>query len=241
MGGYDNTGKTWCFHFPHHVCDSLTLNTKECLAAVITIELSLNDDKSKESVLCLTDSSLCTGWLHKSSFSRDGDNEAHDKIACHLTNIVMTKEACLFSQYILGEVNDIINSFMCSFLSSCNKLTYLLKNTCPHQTPLSCKVSNLLQEIAQAVSWIGGRNPTYKFQKEESKRSKILLDTTGTHFFSLWDSTNHFAQASPALANVSSLVFLCMLTMKESSAQQYDWWWGKLLVMLQTIIWGEQM
>eukprot|EP00957_Ditylum_brightwellii_P006363 482548-Ditylum_brightwellii.AAC.1 len=40
----------------------------------------------------------------------DVEDKPHDKITHHLAHVVMTREACLFSQHIPGKVNDVDHS-----------------------------------------------------------------------------------------------------------------------------------
>ena len=135
------------------------------------------------------------GWLRRSNFKELleglGELESNEEwaikqeIARKVADIILDKEACLFSQWFAGTQNIATDSISRDGLYlSVKAHVAMLKHYTPKQTPVNLVLKPLPKEI---VSWIGSllqRMPVQKRRLVKPKPSELLLGVVGTTFSS---------------------------------------------------------
>jgi hypothetical protein len=151
MGGYSSTGLAWRWEIPLHLRGYLTLNTLEYAASIITIQMylsSIPDSAFYPCLLSLLDSTSAIGWLHKSSFD-EATHSIQASMSRYLAKLMMSTEACLYSQHIPGERNTIADTLSRDFHIASDTLSNLIVTH--FQVHPSFKISSPPAEI---VSWL---------------------------------------------------------------------------------------
>ena len=119
------------------------------MTSLIGIWLELiNDDTPYERILCLTDSSSALSWLYKSNFS-PATQQDNDHIACELVNLLVSFEASLYSQHIVGKANVITDSLSRDHHIPNKQLTFILNSLYNDQ---STAPSNISEELPYAIT-----------------------------------------------------------------------------------------
>ncbi len=104
------------------------LNSLEYVDSIITIQLylrSLPPTTSYPCILSIRDNTNAIGWLHKSSFD-ESTHSLHSSLARHLAKLLMTVQACRYSQHIPGDSNVIADSLSRDFHLPTDVLTSLI-------------------------------------------------------------------------------------------------------------------
>ena len=150
LGGYKtSTGAAWRWKLPPELQHKFHINTLEFLSSLIGIWLELlTDDKPYKRILCLTDSSFALGWLYKSNFNPVTQQD-NDHIARELANLLMSFEASLYSQHIVGKANVIADSLSRDHHIPIKQLTFILNSLYNDQSEAPLKIS---EELPSAIT-----------------------------------------------------------------------------------------
>ena len=157
MGGYTSSGLTWRWEIPLHLRGYLTLNTLEYAASIITIQIYLSSTPSTTPYPCLLsllDSTSAIGWLHKSSFD-EATHSVQATMSRYLAKLMMSAEACLYSQHIPGEHNTIADTLSRDFHIDSDTLSNLIVS---HFQVHPCFA--ISSPPAETVSWLTSLMPS---------------------------------------------------------------------------------
>lgn len=154
MGGYClKTGRAWRYRFTKGEREAFSLNLKEFIAAVICGKIFLPFDESPSPcLLSIGDSSCAVGWQYKSNFDPTLE-PMHAEVAREHARMIMTNNACDYSQHIPGVTNVIADCLSRDFHLTNSNLVSMIYHTNPPYLPKQrLKIMNLPPSI---VSWIG--------------------------------------------------------------------------------------
>jgi hypothetical protein len=155
MGGFTTQGHAWRYFIPSHLQLRGSINLLEFMAAIITIELSINKDTHNSNyphILAFTDSSSAMGWLYHSTFNPTKYLQ-HDKIARYLAHLLFINEATLHPEHIPGKNNIIADSLSRDFHLTNKNLISLFYSSqeSRNQCPKHIKIQSPPIKI---ISWI---------------------------------------------------------------------------------------
>ena len=141
----------------------------------------------------MTDSSTAAGWLRKSNFKEDNENDIQiclkRETAREFAVTTLRKDLKLYSQWFTGMENAFADSLSRDFHIQPHKLTAILKNTIPSQVPPTFRIDPLPQRIS---SWLGAllhQLPEGTQGNEKHHGSKLLHGKSGGHSFTPSKST----------------------------------------------------
>ena len=194
------------------------INPLEFLTQVVQIWLDALEGRIVKGscVLGMGDNTSSMGWLRRSNFkeSVDGTGELESNeewavkqdIARKAADIILEKEACLYSQWFAGSQNVTADSISRDGLYlSPEAHIAMLKHYTPKQTPANLVLRPLPKEI---TSWIGSllrRMPVQTQRLVKPKPSELLLGVVGTTFSSKSAFTRAFSSMDfPHSVKISS-------------------------------------
>ena len=203
IGGYTMQGPAWRYLIPIQLRNRASINLLEFIGAIVTIHLSLTQDKHHSSyphILAFTDSSSALGWMHHSTFNPVKDPN-HDKTARYLARMLFKYEASLYSEHIPGVHNHTADSLSRDFHLSDKNIISLIKSFAPpsqvpqnlHLVPLdpaiSCWIASTLESMPQSKESIPQPSPSSlalssnskSSSKKETSSTMSSLKTTHVH------------------------------------------------------------
>ena len=116
LGGYTSQGLAWRWIIPDRLLPRAHINLLEFLASIICIWLDILKGRvpPESCLLSMGDSTTAAGWLRKSNFKEDDENDVETTVklitARHLANLILHAKACLYSQWFVGDENDVSDS-----------------------------------------------------------------------------------------------------------------------------------
>jgi hypothetical protein len=155
LGGFTEQGYAWCYLLPTSLRGRASINFLEFLAAIITIQLSLEEDTHathNPHILAFTDNSSALGWLYHSTFNPVA-NPKHDELARYLATMLFDNAASLHSEHIPGHANVVADSLSRDFHLDAATLTKLLLShpSSSSQAPSTLRIHTLKPRV---ISWI---------------------------------------------------------------------------------------
>jgi hypothetical protein len=197
MGGYDPiTGKAWRYKFTTAQQQAFTLNTKEFLAAVISQQLTLRDDKSPYPChIAIGDSKVTEAWMYKSNHDPDS-SPIQNEIARYMAQFNMNKKACNYSQHIRGDENTIADILSRDTHLTDQQVIALINTYSPPLLPKNFKLFPLSDLI---ISWIDSLVPL------APKTRELLWQHTPSTYaagISGWNFCQKSQQMIPILTNL---------------------------------------
>lgn len=196
MGGYNPlTGKMWRYEFTLIEQRAFTLNTKEFLAAKITQQLSIDDDKSPFPChLNIGDSKVAEAWLYKSNHDIES-SPIQNAIAREMASYLIRKQACNYSQHLKGEENIIADSLSRDTHLSDQQILALFDAYSPPLLPNNPQIYPLSN---QTISWIASLAqlaPKMRELQWTHTPSTLAAGVSG------WNSCPRSHQMTPILKN----------------------------------------
>ena len=213
LGGFSAKGRAWRWTIPTHLLSRAHINLLEFLASIICIWVDAIEGviKPEDCLLSLGDNTSATGWLRRSNFLEEGE-EDHDTTvkllaARHLASTIQQTDSCLYSQWFPGKDNDISDSLSRDTHLSDKHLTNLLNKCVPHQIPPNFRISPLPSEIVCWVSCLLAKLPVNKQRQVQHKMSVHARGEDGRVFSQQWksDKTHSSTTLSPGPAPFSSV------------------------------------
>jgi hypothetical protein len=186
MGGFTSQGYTWRYKLPTHLQLRASINLLEFIAAIITVDLSINRDNHQTkypNILSYTDNSSALGWLYHSTFN-PVKNLQHDKVARHFANLLFQNETTLYPEHIPGQHNIIADSLSRDFHLSDKNILHLFYSSqeCSNQRPNQMQIINL---PTKTTSWIASI-------LESMNQKTQLLPRPAASTLAASISSNHF-------------------------------------------------
>ena len=139
IGGYSSKGRAWRWEIPTSLLWRATLNMLEFVAATIGpwIDLIEGNLPTLSCILSMTDSTTTNGWLRKSNFPDDSENETDAHLACKMDLARAHSLRLLdnwikeYSQWFPGKLNDVSDCLSRDFHLKDEQLTKLLTISVP--------------------------------------------------------------------------------------------------------------
>ena len=193
--GYSSHGRAWRWELPKNLLWRATLNMLEFIAATIGPWIDLLEDNlpTLSCILLMTDSTTTNGWLRKSNFPDESEDETEAHLVCkmelaraHSLRLLdnMIKE---YSQWFPGKFNDVSDCLSRDFHLDNSQLTQLLTSSVPSQLPPSFLIAPLPQEIVSYLcAWLV-KMPARQPSREIRKRSGLRPGADGS---SSWNPSN---------------------------------------------------
>ena len=157
LGGFSAKGRAWRWQIPNYLLYRAHINLLEFLASVICIWIDEIEGNiaPEDCLLALGDNTSSAGWLRRSNFMED-DEEDHDTtikllVARHLATIIQRTSSCLYSQWFHGEDNTVSDSLSRDNHLTNISLTNLLCKHVPYQLPPNFEIKPLPSKI---VCWL---------------------------------------------------------------------------------------
>ena len=202
LGGFSNQGRAWRFEIPKNLLFRATLNMLEFLACVVCpwVDILEGDIPPLSCFLSMTDSSTSAGWLKKSNFPDDNEEEIHfhSKLELARTHADRVLKADIkdYSQWFPGAENDLADSLSRDFHIPDKNLVPLYKSFIPKQVPKNLRISPLPTEIELWIcAWLR-KLPARKPPQEIRQRSKLAHGRDGFHFCNPSASKTVFSMTS---------------------------------------------
>jgi len=104
----------------------------------------------EDCLLSQTTSSTSAGWLRKSNFADNLDEDIQLATARRLATLIIDSQCCIYSQWFSGDENNISDSLSRDFHLSYTHITSLLSTAFPNQVPFGLEILPLPTEIS---SW----------------------------------------------------------------------------------------
>jgi hypothetical protein len=195
MGGYSVlSGRAWRWEIPLDLRLRTSINSLEFISCVITIWIEIiNKDILPEDCLwSQTDSSSAAGWLRKSNFADDRDEEIQLTTARRLASLLIDEQCCIYSQWFLGDLNNISDSLSRDFHISDSNLVSLLTTAFPDQVPFGLSIHPIPTEISSWVTSLLLSHPqTTPWSKEQTISNFARgIDTKPTYSLSELETTS---------------------------------------------------
>ena len=155
LGGFTTQGNAWRFQLPPDLHHRASINLLEFMAAIITIQLSLDHDDhhtEHKHILAFTDNSSALGWMYHSTFNPI-ENPQHDTTARYLAMLLLDAEASLHSEHIPGVHNEIADSLSRDFHLNDSQILHLLSSSQDTTSKVPPKLQ-LLPPPLKTISWI---------------------------------------------------------------------------------------
>ena len=160
-----------------------TLNLLEFLASFVTLWLETHLGMTPQSscFLSQTGSTLAAGWLKKSNF--DNADSLCLSTDWALAGLIMDHDSCLCSQWLLGDLNQVANSFLHDHHLSDHASLTLLHSHVPDQVPNHFRICQLPPNVGlRIMTWLCSLPPATQSPKAPL-RSKLAAGNTGSPFF----------------------------------------------------------
>jgi hypothetical protein len=203
LGGYSNEGYAWRFKLPNELLFRASNNFLEFLASIITpwVDLIAKRLNAGDCALSMTDSTTSAGWLRKTNFKEESDDESNN-IEARVRNEAARKHASLYieagimeyTQWFEGKANNVADSLSRDFHLNDDDLTSLLRSLYPEQLPLHFEIVPLPKEIS---SWL-----TSLLQKLPVKEQLREVHTKAKH--DLGGGTSNTSTQSDSQVTLSS-------------------------------------
>ena len=131
--------------------NNLSNNLFEFICQVVTVWIACIDGSigDEDCILCLSDSSSATAWLHRSSFGIQKTN--HQRVSEKLTLLALDNNFTLHPEHIPGKANVVTDALSRTFDCSDESLTKKLISLYPSQVPANFNIYPLPTEIK---SWL---------------------------------------------------------------------------------------
>ncbi len=155
IGGYSIiSGRAWCWEIPVHLRLWTPINSLEFISSVITIWVDILEGiiLPEDCLLSQTDNSTAAGWLCKSNFVDGQDENTQLSTASKLAAMTIESQCCIFSQWFLGDENNISDSLPRDFHLDDTHLANLLSAAFPNQVPFGLVIHQLPTEISYWVT-----------------------------------------------------------------------------------------
>ena len=151
MGGYSSTGQAWQWKLPQKYVNVTSINLLEFLASVVTIIITLKNEKKDSRIFAFTNNSSALGWLHKASF-HPATQHKHDLVTRKLAKVHgQNQKISIFSEHIKGERNNIADTLSREFTYTKDDLTNYIIHSFPKQVSQNFAIIGVPQEL---ISWI---------------------------------------------------------------------------------------
>lgn len=210
IGGFTTQGLAWRFLLPQHLQLRASINFLEFLAAIVTIELSLQLDEHPTTyphLLSFTDNSSALGWLYHSTFNPK-THIHHDKLARYLARLLFKNEATIHPEHIPGKNNIIADSLSRDFQLNDADLTHLLLSSplSKSQMPPSFGIISLPKTTS---SWIASQlesmPPSSMVSRPIQMPSSLAASNdTSTSSTNVTSTTTPSLTTAPQMKNISS-------------------------------------
>lgn len=159
----------------------------EFLASIIGPQIDLVEDNLPplSCILSMTDITTSAGWLRKSNFTDDGDEECDAHIACKLELArdhalrLMHNRIKEYSQWFPGDKNSVSDALSRDSKLKDTELTHLFYSLFPSQLPQYFTIAPLPQEIESFLSVWMQKMPARDPPRERRTSSGLHLGTGG--------------------------------------------------------------
>jgi len=188
IGGFSIHGRAWRWEIPENMRFRASLNMLEHVASTIGpwVDIIESNLPASSCILSMTDSTSSNGWLKKSNFMEQHENESQTKgkrlLARQHALRLMHNDVKEYSQWFPGKENDVADSLSRDFHLDHVTLTSLLHHFLPDQTPSNFHIKRLPSEI---VSWLSAwllSMPEGAPSREIRRRSTIAHGAAGRNF-----------------------------------------------------------
>ena len=190
IGGYSANGRAWRWEIPRNLLWRATLNMLEFVAATIGPWIDILEDQlpSLSCILSMTDSTTTNGWLKKSNFADDSEDENDNHLACKMDLArshslrLLDNDVKEYSQWFAGKFNDVSDALSRDFHLNNEQLTNLLTSAVPSQLPPSFSIAPLPPAIESYLYVWLARMPARQPSREIRKRSGLHHGADGSSF-----------------------------------------------------------
>ena len=155
LGGFTSQGHAWRYKLPTHLQHRASINLLEFMAAIITIQLSLDYDTPTSQhphILAFTDNSSALGWMYHSTFD-PVKFPNHDATARYLANLLLKAQASLHPEHVPGTHNEIADCLSRDFQLNDSHLICLLQNS-QDTSPKLPNNFTLHKPSTTIISWV---------------------------------------------------------------------------------------
>ena len=216
LGGFStNHGGAWCYEIPMHLRGRAHINLLEFLVQLVNIWKDVLADKihPQDCLLGIGDSTTAAGWLRRSNFrDTSGPDEessvdwyAKQVVARKLAELVLERDAVLYSQWFPGKDNVVTDSLsQDAYFLSPQAHESLLSQTVAHQLPIGFQIQPLPTEIRSFISSTLQLLPVKKQRSMPQKTSELALGNRGVLSSLISASKTHYTSKDSILSNVIS-------------------------------------
>ena len=135
MGGWSLHGRAWYFIIPHHLQNRAHINLLQFMASLIGFWIDIIEEsiEPQDCILSGGNSSTAMGWLRRTNFREEGENNqdwvAKQQVGRKVATLVIKNELVLYCQWIAGVFNILADSLSrdALFLNESSHL-FLLKH-----------------------------------------------------------------------------------------------------------------
>ena len=203
LGGFTSQGNAWRYLIPTHLQHRASINLLEFMAAIITIQLSLDHDTPTTihpHILAFTDNSSALGWMYHSTFD-PVKYPNHDATARYLANLLLENNASLHPEHVPGKHNEIADCLSRDFHLDDSHLISLLQNSQETSTKLP-KNFTLLKPSTTIISWIVSKLQSMPPTKPSLPQP--MPSTTAASFYSS-RSSHSVKSTTPSWTNTTQI------------------------------------
>ncbi len=222
LGGYSSDGYAWRFKLPEDLLFRASNNLLEFIASIVTpwVDLIAGRLRAGDCALSMTDSTTSAGWLKKTNFKEENDDESNG-IEGTVRNEAARKHASLFidagvmeyTQWFEGKSNNVSDSLSRDFHINDNELTLLLRSLYPDQLPPHFEIVQLPKEIGSWMTSLLSKLPVKEQLREVHMKAKHDLGRDGSSTSDRSDSETILSSTNSTKANAitscAALPWLC--------------------------------
>jgi hypothetical protein len=237
IGGYSYPrGRAWKWAIPEELKHRAHINILEFMAALVGIWVEIVEGLAppESCILAFGDNTSAIGWLHKSKYRLDGENDhsvtAKLTVTRKLASVIIDHEIRLFSQWFPGEENNVADFLSRNPFDRDDNLTMSIISSFHSQVPEGFKVSPLPSVIESFICSVLLKMPKNLQRHQDTESSDPVFGESGQASCPLLESRtmNSSSHWNQHQTGQESSAYSHRASEKESPKEVKDWWQGQL-------------
>ena len=179
MGGYSSDGFAWRWYIPAHLRFRASNNFLEHIATTITpwVDILAKRLKPGDCSLSMGDSTISEGWLRKSNFREEGEDEiqatARLEVCREDAARKLKNEIRDYGQWFAGKYNWVSDALSRDDDRTDEELINVFRTFCPSQIPDHFEIVPLPNEIVSWLTSLLQRLPVKEQLREKHTRTRL--------------------------------------------------------------------
>ena len=208
LGGYSDKGLAWRFEIPTDFQFCASNNLIEYIAPIITpwVDMLAGRLNHSNCALLMMDSSMSVG---RETIEEDADAVramVRIETAHHHATLFLNVGIKEYSQWFSGWENNVADTLLCDFYCPDNKLTQIVRDTCPSQLPQLFQIVLLPNKISSWLTLLLLKLPVKEQLQKAHMRTKLGCGTSSPSILNPLESTMTSSSISSKNLNKTRLL-----------------------------------